>query len=884
MPLPAGRGRVLLAALLLHAGEVVSADRLVEWLWDGEPPNPRRARATLQMVVRRLRQALGEANVVRTADAGYVADVPPGSLDLHRYRELAGAGDHAGALAVWRGEPLSDVRSELLRREVVEPLLEERLDVLERRVDDDLAAGRAGEVVAELRELTRRHPLRESSWARLVTALDAAGRRAEALAAYREARSRLVDELGVEPGPALRQSHRNVLGAGPAAAPPRVPRQLPVPPRVFVGRRRALAELDAVRSGRGPRIAVISGTAGVGKSALAVRWAHLAAPRYPDGQLYANLRGFDPSGRRASPAEVLHGFLEALGVPAARIPAGADERASLYRDLLADRRVLVLLDNARDADQVRPLLPGSPGSLVLATSRDRLTGLVVREGARPVRLDLLTPGEAVELLEAGVGGDRTAAEPDAADRLVARCAGLPLALAVVAARAAIEPAASLGALADELEGDGALDALDTGDRLTTVREVLSWSYQHLSDRAARVFRALGLRTCPELSLPAAASLSGLPLPEARRAVVELVQAHLVTEEVPGRAMTHDLLRAYAADRAAAELSEEELRAARLRMLDHFLHTAEHVDRVLYPQREPVELPPMAEGVVPERVGSHAEALDWCRAELRTLVAAVGYAVEHGRDDHAWLIPHCTATFFHSSGHWSEWAEVCLTGLAAAERLGDARGRAHMHRGLGRAYTLLRRWADAEEHLGKALELFRATGDRASEAYALVNLAGTRVARSEPDAALSLERRALELFQELGHVAGQARAYTAIGYLHHRLGHHEEAVRCSRAAIGLYGSITDLPGEASATENLGLAHRELGRLADAVTWQRRAVALFARIGERYYEAGGWRELGETHRRLGDLGAARDALRNALVAFEELHHPHADEVRAELGALG
>ncbi|QFZ23439.1 AfsR/SARP family transcriptional regulator [Saccharothrix syringae] len=885
VPVPAGRVRVLLAALLLHADEVVPADRLVEWLWDDAPPNPRRARATLQMVVTRLRQALGEVNVVRTAGAGYVADVPPGSLDLHRYRDLVARGRYAEALAVWRGEPLPDVRSDLLHREEVAPLLEHRLDVLEKRVGADLAAGRAREVVEELRALTRRYPLRESFWAQLVTALHRADRQAEALAAYQEVRAHLARELGVEPGPALREAHRQVLGTG-AVVPPRpgVPRGLPAAPRVFVGRQRALRELDAAAAGPAMVIAAISGPAGVGKTALAVHWAHRAAGRYPDGQLYANLRGFDPSGQPVSPSDVLGSFLEALDVPPGRIPAALEARASLYRSLLADRAVLVLLDNARDVDQVRPLLPGSPGCLALVTSRDRLIGLVVQEGARPVRLDLFSPEESAQLLEAAAGPGRTAAEPEAVDQLVARCAGLPLALAVVAARTATSPVASLRALVEELECCGPLDVLDTGDRLTAVRDVFSWSYQHLGDAAARVFRLLGLSPGPDISLPATASLAALPVGEARRALAELAQAHLVTEHAPGRYTAHDLLRAYAADRAAAELTGAEVRAARLRLLDHFLHTAEHVDRVLYPQREPVDLPPAADGVVPERVGSHAEALTWFRGELRTLIAVVGYAAEHGFDGHAWRIPLCMATFLHSGGHWPEWLEVCGAGLAAAGRLGDAHGSAHMHRGLGRANALLHNWAEAEQRLGAALELFREVGDRAGEAYVLVNLAGSLELRSRPAEALPLDLRALELFRELGHVPGQARAFTAIGYLHHELGNLDEAVRYAEAAIELYESITDLPGQAAALENLGLAHRELGRLEEAVVSQRRALELFAKSGDRYYEAGAWSGLAETHRRLGDPGAAREALRNALAAFEELRHPHAEEVRARLEALG
>ncbi|WP_033437029.1 AfsR/SARP family transcriptional regulator [Saccharothrix sp. NRRL B-16314] len=892
VPVPAGLCRVLLAALLLRAGEVVPADRLVDWLWDGAPPNPARAKATLQMTVTRLRQALGDANVIRTAEAGYVADVPPGSLDLHRYRALVDEGRYADALAVWRGDPLPDVRSDTLHGEEVAPLLEHRLDVLAQRVDVDLDAGRAREVVAELRVLTRRHPLREKFWAQLMLALYRSDRQAEALAVYEEVRTYLADELGADPGPALRGLHQRILEHGSAGSAPRdgVPRQLPAPPRVFIGRRQALVDLDAAvpdpaaESGSAVVISAINGTAGIGKTALAVHWAHRVAHRFPDGQLYTNLRGFDPSGQPASPTDVLRGFLEALDVPPGRIPQTVDAQASLYRSLLADRSVLVVLDNARDADQVRPLLPGTPGCLVVVTSRSRLTGLVVQEGARPVPLDLMDRDEAVALLEAGVGKARSTADPRSVDRLVTWCGGLPLALAVVAARTAVEPAASLRAFAAEPAADRSrLDALDTGDRSTSVRDVFSWSYKYLSDPAARVFRLLGLHPGPDISPATTASLAALPFAEARRALVELAHANLISEHTPGRYAVHDLLRSYAADQADAEHTAAEIHEARGRLLDHIAHTAEQADKVVFPQREPVALPPARPGVGPEPAESHAAAMAWYRTELCTLLAATHYAAEHGFDAHAWLIPRFMAAFCHASGHWPEWVEVCREGLGAAERLGDVRGRADMHRGLGRAASLLHRWDEAEDHLNAALDLFREAGDRVSEAYALVNLSACYELRGIPAESLPRQLRALELFRELGHVHGQARALTSSGYSYLLLGRYEEAVRFAADAIGLYEHLTDMPGHAAATENLGMAYRELGRLEEALTVQRKAVELFARSGDRYYEAGSWRELGETHRRAGDLDAARAALRNALTAFEELHHPHADEVRRELEGL-
>jgi len=351
VPVPAGRGRVLLTTLLLRPNRFVSVDELVERLWDGEPPTLDRAHKTLQMVVRRLRMALDDANCVRTATGGYLAEVDPERLDLTRFRRLAAVGEFAAALAHWRGDVASNVVSAHLHREDVPPLVEERLVVHGRRVEADLARGRGAELVGELRELTAAHPLREGFWAQLVQALHQAGRQGEALAAYEEIREHLDEELGVEPGPSLRDLRARLLDRTGA------PRQLPALPEHFAGRTAELTKLTEVTtSGAAVVITAIDGTAGIGKTALAVRWAHAVADRFPDGQLYADLRGFDPAGGPADPAEVLASFLGAFGVSGGAVPADLPERAALYRSVLADRRVLVLLDNARDVEQVRPLL------------------------------------------------------------------------------------------------------------------------------------------------------------------------------------------------------------------------------------------------------------------------------------------------------------------------------------------------------------------------------------------------------------------------------------------------------------------------------------------------------------------------------------------------
>ncbi|MEV8436987.1 BTAD domain-containing putative transcriptional regulator [Actinosynnema sp. NPDC051121] len=877
VPVPSGLGRTLLAALLLRAGEVVPAELLVDRLWGGAPPNPGRAKATLQMVVRRLRQALGEANVVRTTTNGYVADVPPGALDLHEFRALAGQGRFAEALALWRGEPLSDVS----HTEDVASLLEERLTVLERRVAADLASGRAAELVPQLRELTARHPLRERFWGQLMLALARSGRQAEALAAYQEVRGLLADELGVDPGEHLRDVHHQVLGIGPRGQ-PIAPRQLPADVRSFTGRHGEIAALDRLAgNARVAAVVAITGMGGLGKTALAVHWAHGVAADFPDGQLLVNLRGYDHDLRPLSPGQALTHLLGGLGVAPERIPVALDDQVALYRSLVADRRLLVVLDNAADVAQVRPLLPPGRGNFTVVTGRDDLRGLVALDDAVLLRLDGLSPAEGVDLLRRILGPDRVDAEPDAVAELVEVCAGLPLALRVAAATLTAEPGGVAEYVAALRSGDRLAELAIPGDLPAAVRSAFTLSHRKLTPTARRLFELLGLHPGPDISPSAIASLAALPLAEVRRALVELTQAHLVAEHVKGRYSLHDLLRAYAVELAGAQHPPAELREAETRLIDHFLHTAEQADKALYPERRPVDPPPAGPCVRPERVESHAAALDWFRTEFRTLLAVAGHAAEHASDARAWLIPECTATFFHSSGHWSEWMDVCGKALAAAERLGDVRGRADMHRGLGRSSTLLHRWTEGREHLEIARRLFHDLGDGASEAYVLINISGIDELNNRPAEALPLQLAALELFRELGHAHGQARALTSASWSYFLLGRYEEAALHATAAIERYEGMTDLPGHAAAIDNLGLAYRELGRLEEARVVQRKAVDRFAESGDRYYEAGAWRELAETHRRAGAPEAARAALLNALTIFEALGHPHADEVRRELG---
>ncbi|MEU7525825.1 BTAD domain-containing putative transcriptional regulator [Saccharothrix sp. NPDC042600] len=560
VPTPAGKARDLLAALLLRANAVRGVDELVELLWAPGHANPERSRATLHMVVARLRRSLGAANVVRTAPGGYVAEVQADSVDLLRFRALTAAGRYHEALALWRGAPLPDVRADALRLAEIAPLVEEHLTVLERRIDADLDRGAAGGLVAELRSLTRQHPLRERFWWQLVLALYRSDRQADALAAYREARRVLLAELGVEPSEPLRRLHDRILAAEPAPVAPVedrrpvvVPHALPGRNPHFVGRDAELAALSTLLDddAHGPSTAVVTGAPGVGKTALAGHWANLVAERFPGGRVHVDLRGFDPTGRPAATGEAFRAVLGAFGLDGEHVPADPGALAARYRDVLRGRRALLVLDNARDEDQVRPLLPRGPGCRVVVTSRDRLTGLTPPGGAVRVSLDLLGPAEARALLVRRLRADRRA-DP-AIGELADHCAGLPLALSIVAARAGTHPHTPLRAIADELSAPSTrLDYLDAGEPDVSVRDAFSWSYRLLGPRAAKVFRVIGSRGGEELSPSAAAALAGMSEQEASTALHELRRAHLLAEPRPGRFSLDDLMRCYAVERALAE--------------------------------------------------------------------------------------------------------------------------------------------------------------------------------------------------------------------------------------------------------------------------------------------------------------------------------------------
>jgi tetratricopeptide (TPR) repeat protein len=631
-------------------------------------------------------------------------------------------------------------------------------------------------------------------------------------------------------------------------------------------------------------IATIDGTAGVGKTALGVHWAHQTASQFPDGQLYVNLRGFHPSASPMTVGEAVRGFLDAFQVPSERVPASTQAQVSLYRSIVADRRVLVLLDNAATAEQVRPLLPGSPSCLALITCRNRLSSLAAVEGAHPLTLDVLTPDEAHDQLANHLGSARVLAEPDAINEIITCCAGLPLALAIAAARAAAHPTFALAVLAGELrDARGGLSAFDDGDVTTDLRTVLSWSYEKLSATAAGLLRLLGLHPGPDIAVPAAASLAGLTASQVRGPLAELARAHLVAEHVPGRFGFHDLLRAYAVEQARQRDTDGQRHDAIGRALDHYLHTAHAAAVLLNPHRDRVGLPPPSRAVSPEHIADHHQALAWFTAERATLLAVVAQAATEGFDTHIPPLAWCLTIFFQRRGHWQDWAAVQHAAIDAAGRLSDWSAAAHAHRDLARAYLPQRRFDDAHEHLTRALDLYRSLGDHKGQAQTHLNLGMLFERRGSHHEALRHTQQARDLFYTAGNELMYARALNAIGWLHAQLGRYQRTTTSCEQALSILEKLDDRYGQAATWDSLGFAYRHLGEHRQALISYQQALDLRRQLGDRSSQATVLTHLGDTYHAVEDREAARDAWRQGLAILEELQLSGAEQLRAKLALL-
>jgi len=938
------RQRAVLAVSLLEAGRAVPAEVLIDRVWGEDPPQS--VRNVLYGYVARLKALIASGQdpdiTLSRRPGGYVLHARPDQVDVCRFRRLvteatAAEDDEQAAtalgkaLAQWRGPALAGLDSPWLNTMRAALELERAAAVLDLN-DIRLRRGEHGKLAAELAAQATESPADERLIGQLMLALYRCGRQAEALHCYDRTRRHLADELGADPSPPLAALYQQILRADPAlthepapasrpAAPAKgtspaaphtgaVPRELPADVAAFTGRSAELAELDGLLAatvsteadaragadgevaGRGAAagpapaavISAVSGTAGVGKTALAVHWAHRAAAagRFPDGQLHVNLRGYDPA-RPMTPADALAGFLRALGVPGRDIPPDQDQRAARYRSLLSGKRMLVLLDNASHAEQVRPLLPGTPGCAVLVTSRDALAGLVARDGAARLDLDLLPLGEATALLTALIG-EPARADPNAAAELARQCARLPLALRVAAERAAARPRVPLADLVADLVGQQQrLDLLDAGDDpRTAVRAVFSWSYQELSDRAARMFRLLGLHPGPDISVPAAASLAATAETDARHLLQGLARAHLIAEHVPGRYALHDLLRAYAAEQARHTGDDTGRHEAIGRVLDHYLHTAARAARLLNPALEPVAPTPPRTGAAAGQPADRQQAVTWFKAEHQVLLAAVTLAAESGFDTHAWQLPWAMAPFLHARLHWQDWAATQRTALAAATRLDDLTAQAVCCRLLGHACTNLGDHDQARGHFGASLMLYQRLGDRLGEARIHQHLGNLTGRQGRYADALGHVEQALRLYQAIGDNANQAEALNNIGWYHAILGDFRQARASCRLAVTRAVEADHRRTEGKAWDSVGYAEHHLGNLAEAAACYQRALGLFREAGDRLDAADTLTRLGETCRAAGEPARARDAWLQALAVLQYLDHPDAAKVRAKLAS--
>ncbi|GHJ48819.1 SARP family transcriptional regulator [Catellatospora sp. TT07R-123] len=906
--LPTGhKARLVLAVLLARFGQAVSMDTLTEALWDDGAPVS--ARRNIHQYVSQLRGVVGADRILTAAD-GYAMRGGE-SVDADRFLELseraaAALGDEdvdtaaqafRAALHLWRGPAYAEFADCPVVAVEAQRLDQLRFTAYEGWADAELALGRHGQITAKLESLVVEQPFREHLRGLLMLALYRSGRQAEALEVFRDTRTLLRRELGLDPGPALRRLHEAMLQADerlsrpgrydfaaeeppPASGAP-VPRQLPGDVAGFTGRDDDLAVLDRTLESAGSRLAVVTGGAGIGKTSLAVHWAHRVAHDFPDGQLFLNLCGFGAAGPAMPTSQAMRGLLDALGVPSARIPGDLAEQAALYRSLLADRRVLVVLDNARDADQIRPLLPGARGSAVVVTSRNQLAGLVATEGAVPLTLALFTPAEARRLMTARLGGPALAQAGEVIDDVIGHCGGLPLALAIVAARAATNPALPLSALATELtEGRAGLDAFSGDDSATDLRAVFSWSYHRLSDDGARMFRLLGLHPGPDISLAAAAGTAGVAARQARALLSELTRAHLAIEHAPGRFLLHDLMRAYAAELVAEHDPAADRRTALRRCYDHYLHTAYAATMMLYPHRHPVAVLPATDGVTPQEHADRDQALAWFTVEHAVLLAVIGQAYDAGFDTHTWQLAWTLITYFDRQGHWLDQASTQRTALDAALRSGDVTGQAHVHHGLGVSSTWLGRYEQAQEHHDRALELFGRQYALTSQANTLLALTWLHELQRSYPSALAYAERAYELHRVTGHVSGQAKALNTVGWFQTLLGDHKAAIATCEQALGLHEEVGDRTGMAETWNSLGYAYHKLGDYGRAFDCYRQSVELFRLTPDRYYEGFVLDHLADTYQVLGSVDEARRTWQDVLEIFEDLGHADAERIRAKL----
>jgi len=923
----APKWRSVLAALLIHPGQIVSADTLIGELWRDEPPA--RAANLVSIYVLRLRRLMDDpdGHLLVTRAPGYLLRVAGDDTDALLFeamvrdgRRAFAAGDPEGAarrlteaLGLWYGRPLADVPPTPLVEAEAERLSELRLGADELRITAELALGGHDQAVAEVRRLLADHPLREGLWLLLMRALDGAGRHAEALEAYGQARDAISGQLGVDPGAELRQLHADLLAKDTAASPVGVisagtlsppaepapeprpargtkraasgPAQLPADIADFTGRDEQVKRLSDLLSGAGAtgdpgavRIAVVAGSGGLGKTSLAVHAAHRVRRRFPDGQLYVDLLG--ATAAPLLPGDVLARFLRDLGVDGRDVPVDEDERAARYRTTLARRRMLVVLDNARDAAQVRPLLPGSASSAVLVTTRSRMPDLA---STKLVDLNVLDDDEALKLFVKVVGEERAAAEPEATAELLDACAGLPLAIRICAARLVTRSGWTIRAMAGRLTDEHRrLDEMRAGDLAVRASFEVSFTSLPLStDKQgidpALAFRLLGLWPGPSISAAAAAALFGVPEYSAEDALEVLVDTHLLESVTTDRYRFHDLLRVYAAERAEADLPAAERDAAVTRLLTWYMRTADAAATAVSPHRYNIPLEPAADSA-PLAFADVDDALAWYDSERANLVAATRQAAGSGLDEVAWRLPAPLFTMFNRRGNWADCIATHRVALESARRAGHRPGEAWVLNNLGEALGFTRE-TEGIAHLEQALMIRREIGDRKGEAQTANNLADAYVILDRKDEALDLLRRALELNRETGNRYGEGVALNNLGEAFLDLGRTEEAIDCFHRANRTFAEIKVPHGVGYALHNVGRSYLWLGRDAEALEHLRQALAVHRATGDRHREAFTLRFLGVAQSRAARPAEAEVSWAQAAAIFDDLgDHAQADEIRA------
>jgi len=900
----APRLRTVLAVLLWRANQPVPVDELADLVWDGAPPDG--AREAVRALVMRLRRGLDQQAAARivTRAPGYTIEVSSDELDASRFETLTRQADDAiragqwadaaaaaaSALGLWRSTPLVDVPSQQLRDQWV-PILEQlHIQVLACRIEADLHEGRHEQLIPELQELTARHPLRENFHGQLMVALARSGQRAEALAVYQGARRVLAAELGIDPGPELRRLHERVLAedaslmAPPSAAadayqaepahvapvqPAQVLWQLPASVRSFVGRQTEVSHLgDLVRQSLDTAgaagtvvISAIDGMAGVGKTALAVHAAHQLAGEFPDGQLFIDMHGYTQAHEPRPASEALEVFLRALGVRPERVPAGTDERAAMFRQRLAGTRTMIVLDNAASEAQVRPLVPGSAGCLVLVTSRRRLRAL---DEAHVLSLDVLPRADSLELFRAVAGPGRVRADDPALAEIVDLCGQLPLAVRIAAALLRHRPVWTPEHLARLLRAQQArISTLSDEER--DLGALFALSYHSLTAAEQLTFRCLGLIPGPDFDAYATAALIGTDPAAAARLLEDLVDHNLIIQRLPGRYRLHDLIRLHARALAVREplLASD---AALDRLMDYYQHTAGRADALIsrFSRLAPADPVPAHAPALPDEDAGR----EWLRAERPNLLAALRYATSHARPERGIALTAGLATLLRDDGPWSEALALHTEAIAAARTQGDQTGQAAALTQLGIIRNLTGDCQGALDALKYGNQLYRELGDSLGQANALTQLGDVRGFVDDWPGAVNDLEQALRQYQQLGDPLGQANVLTRLGNIRRYTGDLPGAIPDLEQALRLYQELGNGNGQGAVLTSLGNVLRVTGDFTGATRSLEEALQLYGHLDHQLGRANTLSVLGELRRLSGDYPEAARFLEQGLQIYQDL----------------